>query len=215
MKQILLKTADWIKGQNRRIVIGISGHGASGKTTFAGKLLALLGENDVNYINTDPYIVDSGVRKHAEIDYEYEGEKHHFKMTACHPAAHNALALKRDIRMIRDGLDLYTIGTHYMESTLVSSSKNATIIEGMTTAFVDRDLFDLKIYLYTDGETEIKRRGIRDVDERGADLEYLLHSHNERRIQYEVFMHPYHQNFDVVIRNSNGDFEIERCDFPS
>lgn len=124
-------------------------------------------------------------------------------MTACHPAAHNVAALERDIRMLRDGLDLYTIGTHYSKSALLSSDNRINIVEGMSVAFTDPSLYDLKVYLYTDGETELRRRGIRDVAERGTDIQYLMKSHEQRRIQYELFMHPYHEKFDIVIRNQD------------
>ena len=79
-------------------------------------------------------------------------------MTACHPAAHHLAALERDIQMVRAGLDFYTIDTHYMKSELISSKNKITIVEGMSAAFINPDLFDLKIYFYTDGETELMRR---------------------------------------------------------
>lgn len=84
-----------------------------------------------------------------------------------------------------------------------------TIVEGMSVAFINPDLFDLKVYLYTDGETELTRRGIRDVSERGADINYLKQSHEERRIQYRLFMHPYHRNFDIVLKKSNEGLFLE------
>ena len=34
-----------------------------------------------------------------------------------------------------------------------------------------------------------------------------------RRIQYELFMHPYHRNFDVVLKNSNEDYFLEKDNF--
>ncbi len=75
---------------------------------------------------------------------------------------------------------------------------------------MSQQLFDLTVYLYTDGETEFKRREIRDISERGTDIQYLRDSHQERRIQYELFMHPYHQHFDVVIKNNNQGFIVEK-----
>ncbi len=206
------KIVNWLQhhSQDKRIVVGISGHGASGKTTFAHKLLKQLGENGVTYINTDPYIIGSNLRKYTLLEYEYNNEKHQDKMTACHPAAHNHFALERDVRMIRDGLDFYSLGTSYSESTLIPSQKSITIVEGMTVAFTDPELYDLKIYFYTDGETEFMRRSIRDITERGMAINYLRRSHGERRIQYELFMHPYHENFDLVIKNSNDDYRIEK-----
>lgn len=213
MDRILHRIANLINTNDQRIIIGISGHGASGKTTFANKLVKFLGLKDINLINTDPYIIGSNLRKYTVLDYEYNNEKHHYKMTACHPTAHNVSALERDINMIRDGLDFYTINTHYSESTLISSQSQVTIIEGMSIAFINPEVFDLTVYLYTDGETELNRRGIRDVSERGTDIHYLRRSHEERRIQYDLFMHPYHRNFDVVFRNSNEEFFLVKDDF--
>ncbi|MCR8849326.1 phosphoribulokinase [Rossellomorea sp. SC111] len=208
MDNILHNIADRLKKQEGKMVIGISGHGASGKTTFAKKLLALLGE--ANYINTDPYIVSSAVRKHSFIEYEYKNEKHQSKMTACHPDAHHLFALDRDVRMVREGMNFYTLDVPYEPSRLISSENNLTIVEGMSVAFSKQDLYDLKIYFYTDGETELIRRGIRDVNERGMEVEYLRKTHDERRVQYEVFMHPKSENFDVVVRNSDEGYWVEK-----
>ena len=61
--------------------------------------------------------------------------------------------------MVIDGLDFYTIDTHYMKSELISSQKKITIVEGMSVAFLNPDLFDLKIYFYTDGEYRVLREG--------------------------------------------------------
>lgn len=198
---------------DEQIVIGISGHGAAGKTTFANRLVNLLNQNEINYINTDPYIVSSDIRKYAVIQYTYQNENHRYKMTACHPAAHHLAALERDIQMVRAGLDFYTIDTHYMKSELISSKNKITIVEGMSAAFINPDLFDLKIYFYTDGETELMRRSSRDIAERGADINYLSQSHEERRIQYEVFMHSYSQRFDIIIKTSDETICLEKNTF--
>ncbi|MEK4517456.1 phosphoribulokinase [Paenibacillus sp. FSL H8-0122] len=204
MEQELQRIVKWISGQTGRVIIGISGHGASGKTTFASHLISLLGQENVNLLNTDPYIIGSSLRKYAMIDYEYHNEQYRDKMTACHLLAHNVAALERDIRMLRDGLGLYTMDTHYTKSTLLSSRNKINIVEGMSVAFTDPGLYDLKVYLHTDGETELRRRGIRDVAERGTDIGYLMKSHEQRRIQYELFMHPYHEKFEIVIRNQEA-----------
>lgn len=208
MEEILKEIANTINNQKKNILIGISGHGASGKTTFAEKLIEHI-EEKANFLNTDPYII-TDVRKYATINYEYENIKHSYKMTACNPEAHNLLALNRDVKMLRDGLDLYTIETDYSKSTLLSSKNKINIIEGMSVAFLNPDLFDLTIYLYCDGETELQRRGIRDISERGRSMENLKKSHQQRRIQYDLFMHPYSKKFDVIIKNSNEDIVLEK-----
>ncbi|PEJ94826.1 uridine kinase family protein [Bacillus wiedmannii] len=213
MDKLLQEIINWLRMSDEQIVIGISGHGAAGKTTFANRLVNLLNQNEVNYINTDPYIVSSDIRKHAVIHYTYQNENHRYKMTACHPAAHHLAALERDIQMVRAGLDFYTIDTHYMKSKLISSKNKVTIVEGMSAAFINHDLFDLKIYFYTDGETELMRRSSRDIAERGADINYLRQSHEERRIQYEVFMHSYSQRFDIIIKTSDETICLEKNTF--
>lgn len=210
MEKVLYEIVHLINRIDKKNIIGISGHGASGKTTFAHNLIKLLEHEEVNYINTDPYIISSQLRKYTLINYEYKNEHHQNKMTACHPAAHNINVLERDIQMVRDALDFYTIGTTYTERTLISSQNKVTIIEGMTVAFTDPHLYDLKIFLYTDEETELMRRSIRDVSERGTNINDLRKSHEERRIQYDLFMHPYHRNFDMVIKNSNENYLVEK-----
>lgn len=210
MENILKDILTWITLADKRIIIGISGHGAAGKTTFAYKLIKALNRDEVNYMNTDPYIVSSDIRKQAIIDYTYHHQDHRFKMTACHPAAHHLPSLERDVQMIKEGLDLWTIDTHYMKSSFISSKRPITIVEGMSVAFINPELFDLKIYFYTDEATELMRRSGRDVNERGTELNYLKQSHNERRIQYELFMHPYSQHFDMVIKTDEDEFHIEK-----
>lgn len=131
---------------NKPILIGVSGHGTAGKTMFTKQLLNLLGNNKVNYLNTDPYIVSSTVRKNAIIDYAYQNKNHRYKMTACHPAAHHLPSLKRDIQMIRMGMDISTINTPYQKSELLTSKNNLTIIEGMSVAIIEPTLFDLRFF---------------------------------------------------------------------
>lgn len=213
MDKVLQEIVNLIRSENKRMIIGISGHGASGKTTFAQNLLKLLGEENVNYLNTDTYIIGSHLRKYTTIEYEYQNELHRDKMTACHPSAHNQFVLERDIQMIRNGLDFYTIGTNFTKSHFISAKNKINIIEGMSVTFTNLNLFDLKIYLHTDGETELMRRSIRDVSERGSDINYLRKSHEERRIQYELFMHPYHQEFDIVLKNTNEECVVEKSYF--
>ena len=210
MERFLQEVTHWVKAFDKRIIIGISGHGAAGKTTFAHKLMKKLGKDNVNYLNTDPYIIDSEVRRNTIIEYTYENEQRHFKMTACHPTAHHLPSLERDIQMVRKGLDLWTIDTHYLKREVLSSTNELTIVEGMSVAFIDPTLFDLKIYFYTDSETEFMQRSIRDIAERGRNIESLRQSHHERRIQYELFMHPYSEHFDIVIKTVDGEPRIER-----
>lgn len=214
MNKILEEVTDWIRSKQSKIIVGISGHGASGKTTFTNNLITLLNPMKINYLNTDPYIIGSNLRNYAPIEYEYKGQMYKYKMTACHPVAHQINALERDIKMLRHSLNFYTMETHYRESEFINSSINVNIVEGMSVAFCNPEFFDLKIYFYTDGDTEFIRRSDRDIKERGSNLEFLKQSHEQRRIQYDLFMHPYHRHFDIVIKNSNEDYQVEKFHLP-
>ncbi|MGE6492656.1 uridine kinase family protein [Exiguobacterium sp. NPDC077395] len=192
----------------KRTLIAISGHGAAGKSTLAETLREQLG--DINLLHTDPYIIDSQLRKQTILTYQHDGKTHHYKMTACHPAAHHLLSLERDVLMIREGIGFYTIDVSYLERTWIDPKKMITIIEGMSVAFLDLSSFDQSIYLYTDGETEFRRRANRDIQERGMKMDYLRASHDERRLQYELFMHPYRHHFQTIVNTSGDMIQIEK-----
>jgi uridine kinase len=134
-------------------------------------------------------------------------------MTACHPAAHHVPSLERDVLMLKENMNLRTVDTHYLKSKILSSQNKLTIVEGMSVAFANPKLFDLLIYFYTDGDTELERRLGRDIEERGTDIDYLNQSHNERRIQYEVFMHPYSKHFDIIIKSTKETIFVEKNTF--
>ena len=70
MEKIFQEILELIKFADKRIIIGISGHGAAGKTTFAQKLIQTLEQDEVNYLNTDPYIVNSDIRKQTMLEYK-------------------------------------------------------------------------------------------------------------------------------------------------
>ena len=115
--------------------------------------------------------------------------------------------------MLRQSMDLCTINTHYQKSEILTSHNKLTIVEGMSVAFTTPKLYDLLIYFHTNSNTELERRFGRDIEERGADVNYLKQSHNQRRIQYEVFMHPYSKNFDIIIKSTEEFVYVEEKNF--
>lgn len=209
MTNVIERVVAWIREQQRPLIIGISGHGAAGKTTFTANLVGAL-QQDVNVLNTDPYIVPSTFRQLAQITYTYNGKTVTDNMTACHPSAHNIAFLERDVRMLREHMDVLTLPTHYAPSELLQGERTITIVEGMSVAFIDASLFDVRLYFYTDADTELARRMMRDVMERGTAPQYLQQSHERRRAQYELFMHPSSAHFDVLVKHTTFGETIER-----
>ena len=107
MKQLLDDIQRWINQNDERLLIGISGHGAAGNSTFANDLKMRMKLENVNVLGTDPYIIDSEIRNKTIITYNYDTQQHHNKMTVCHPAVHHLPSLERDIQMICDGVGFY------------------------------------------------------------------------------------------------------------
>lgn len=55
-----------------------------------------------------------------------------------------------------------------------------------------RDLFHMKLFVDTDPDTRLARRVLRDVQERGRDLEFVLH-------QYTNFVKPAFEDFCLPV----------------
>ncbi|GGP12912.1 uridine kinase family protein [Oceanobacillus neutriphilus] len=209
MDSIIQDLIKWINAQKKHVIIGITGHGGAGKSTFAEHLKRALNQ-DVNLICTDPYIVSSALRKDTKITYTYQNKVRTAKMTACHPLAHYVEALERDIQMTQAGMAWNTVDTDYLPSKRVDPNKKLTIMEGMSIAFVNPDYLDLQIYLYTDGETELNRRSSRDPVKRSRNLTDIQKSHQERRIQYRHFMDQYKRRADIILFTDGNGQHIEK-----
>jgi len=82
--------------------LGIYGHGASGKSTFAQELFQALDSEKVNLLETDPYITSS---RSLVVPKELPDQK----VTACLPVAHELASLERDILALQAGMDILTI----------------------------------------------------------------------------------------------------------
>lgn len=209
MDNIIRDLTEWINRQEKHIIIGITGHGGAGKTTFADQLKQAFCQ-DSNLICTDPYIVHSALRRDTKITYTFQSEVHTAKMTACHPLAHYTEALERDIQMTLAGMKWSTIDRDYLPSKLIDPAKKLTIFEGMSIAFVNTDYLDLQIYLYTDEQTELARRSTRDTVERNRNLENIQKSHQERRRQYSHFMHSSKDKADIILFTDEKGVHIEK-----
>lgn len=190
---------------DQRHTIRIYGHGASGKSTFARKLQLILGEERANLLATDPYVITGEYR-----DSLSSKDFPHQKVTACLPAVHELSSLERDICALQSGLDILTIGTTWSPSLRLSAQKPILIIEGMSAAFLPKNLFDLSICFYTDDQTELERRLARDVAVRERRPEWIKQTHLARREQYRRFYQIYEKDADLLINQSDDHFLVEK-----
>ena len=165
--KLLESLVDYLS-DGQKHTLRIFGHGASGKSTFARKLQLTLGEEGANLLETDPYVITGEYR-----DLLSSKDFPHQKVTACLPAVYELSSLERDIRALQSGLDILTIGTAWASSLRLSAQKPILIVEGMSAAFLPKNLFDLSICFHTDEGTELERRLARDTAVRGRDVHWI------------------------------------------
>ena len=182
--------------------LGIYGHGASGKSTFAQELYQALDAEKVNLLETDPYITSG---RHLVVPKEKPDQK----VTACLPVAHELASLQRDILALQAGMDILTIEEPWKASEILSGAKPILIVEGMSVGFLPKELFDKTICFYTDEETELKRRLARDTTVRNRDASFILASQQMRREQYLQYYKETETRADILVDQSDDKFQIK------
>ena len=182
--------------------LGIYGHGASGKSTFAQELYQVLDAEKVNLLETDPYITSG---RHLVVPKETPDQK----VTACLPVAHELASLQRDILALQAGMDVLTIEEPWKASEVLSGVKPILIVEGMSVGFLPKELFDKTICFYTDEETELKRRLARDTTVRNRDASFILASQQMRREQYLQYYKETESRADILVDQSDDKFQIK------
>ena len=182
--------------------LGIYGHGASGKPTFAQELYQKLDSQKVNLLETDPYITSG---RHLVVPKETLDQK----VTACLPVAHELASLQRDIIALQASMDILTIEEPWRASEILSGAKPILIVEGMSVGFLPKELFDKTICFYTDEETELKRRLARDTTVRNGDASFILASQQMRREQYLQYYKETESRADILVDQSDDKFQIK------
>ena len=201
-KDLIEELASEIKARKVR-TLGIYGHGASGESTFAQELYQALDSTTVNLLETDPYITSE---RHLVVPKDAPNQK----VTACLPVAHELASLQRDILALQAGMDVLTIEEPWKTSEVLYGAKPILIVEGMSVGFLPKELFDKTICFYTDGETELKRRLVRDTTVRNRDASFILASHQMRREQYLRYYKETESMADILVDQSEGRFEVKR-----
>ena len=182
--------------------LGIYGHGASGKSTFAQELHQALDSTTVNLLETDPYITSE---RHLVVPKETPDQK----VTACLSVAHELASLQRDILALQAGMDILTIEEPWKASEVLSGVKPILIVERMSVGFLPKELFDKTICFYTDEETELKRRLARDTTVRNRDTKFILASQQMRRMQYLQYYKETESRADILVDQSDDKFQIK------
>ena len=180
------------------ITVGIMGGSASGKTTFANALAEALADFSPIVLNQDSYFRDWS---------EYSEAERERVITANHPDAVLWDALITDIQKLRarDAIDFPTPGTRGAQRSAEKTSmqpSDVVIVEGHLIFWSEdlRDLMDIKLFLDVDAHERVLRRMLRDVAQRGGDLEWAINWYRRDVLpNFPVYTEPCKQYADLVI----------------
>lgn len=173
------------------LVIGIAGGTGSGKTTVVNKILQQLNTEGVNVLSQDNYYHDNQnltLSEREMLNYD-------------HPKSIDFELLIEHVKALKNGemieQPLYSFVTHSRTGDHVAiEPKNVLIVEGILV-LTNPDLlkeFDLKVFVHADSDERLIRRIRRDTQERGRDLQEVLH-------RYQTTLKPMHQEFIEPSKN--------------
>lgn len=178
------------------MVIGIAGGTGCGKTTITKKLMHQFG-GDVSIINHDNYY-----KSHHNMPFEERK-----KLNYDHPDAFDTDMLIEDLKLLKSGHSIscpvydYSIHDRTDKTILIKPAK-VIIVEGILI-FANKELcnqMDIKIYVDTDADVRILRRIVRDVRDRGRDLEGVVNQYlTTVKPMHEAFVEPSKRNADIII----------------
>lgn len=179
-----------------RIVIGIAGGTASGKTTVAERLSEAF-SSDAVILSHDYYY-----KQHDELTFEEKS-----KLNYDHPDSLDTGLLVEHIRELKKGNAImhptYDFAKHSRNSEWARlQSAKIIIVEGILI-FTDKTLCklcDIKLFVDADADVRFIRRLSRDVNERGRNMESTISQYlSTVKPMHEQFVEPSKAKADLII----------------
>lgn len=181
---------------NNTIIIGIAGGTGSGKTTLVKKLKEELGDEVLTLTHDHYYKAysDQPIEERALLNYD-------------HPNSFDTEAFVNDLMKLKKGLTIerpcYDFSQHTRSAeTVIEVPTKVIIVEGILI-FENvelRNIFDIKVFVDTDADVRIIRRLLRDVKERGRELDSVISQYlNTVKIMHEEFVEPSKKYADIII----------------
>ena len=194
------------------LVIGIAGGTGSGKTTLMNNLISRF-EGMVTVISHDNYY-----KRHDDMTYEERSQLNYDE-----PAAFDTSLMVYHLEELRRGhaieCPVYDFTIHNRsEQTIHIVPKKVIIVEGILI-FAEpelRERLDIKLFVDTDADVRILRRIVRDVRDRGRDLESIVTQYlTTVKPMHEMFVEPSKRYADIIIPEGGHnqvalDFVMER-----
>lgn len=186
-------------GKNMKsVIIGIAGGTGSGKSTFTNRLRDEFKDN-VAVIYHDNYYRDQS-------DIPLEERK---KTNYDHPDAMETELLVQQLQELKEGKSIqcpvYDYTQHNRSGEVQTvEPKKVILLEGILVLADERlrDLMDIKIYVEADADERILRRVIRDVKERGRDIEGVVEQYlTTVKPMHYLYVEPTRSTADIVINS--------------
>lgn len=188
------------------VIIGIAGGTGSGKSTFTKRIKETFGDN-VSVVMYDNYY-----RRHDDLPFEERK-----RLNYDHPNAFETDLIVKHLHSLKEGYDIecpvydFTIHNRTDETITVKANK-VIIVEGILTLHDSRmrDLFDIKIFVEADADERILRRVIRDVKERGRDVEGIAEQYlTTVKPMHYIYVEPTKSLADLVINSGMNDIAFD------
>jgi uridine kinase len=185
------------------LIIGITGGSGSGKSFFVQELMKKFKPEDVCLITQDNYY-----RERSEQPVDEKGIKNFDR-----PESINGDQLYNDLLMLRNGKEVeileYTFNNpDLIPRNIIFHPAPVLILEGLMVFYWAniRKLIDYSVFIDADELIKVKRRIIRDANERGYDLSDVLYRYEHHVAPYyHQYLAPLKREVDIVIPN-NIDF---------
>ena len=183
-------------------IVGITGGSASGKTYFLRELLQAFTTEEVCLVSQDNYYKP---RHEQPVD---ENGVQNFDM----PQSINAVQYAQDLLALKEGKTVvrqeYTYNNpNAKPKQLEFKPAPVIVVEGIFVFYfpeLTRHL-DLKIFIEAEEHVKLKRRIVRDRDERGYDLEDVLYRYEQHVAPtYNKYIKPFKSEADLVVPNNQG-----------
>ena len=188
------------------IIIGIAGGTGSGKSTFTNRLRDRFGDN-ITVIYHDNYY-----KRHDDIPFEERK-----KLNYDHPDALETDLLIEHIKRLRNGESVecpvydYTVHNR-SDKTVRIDPRKIILIEGILLLADPRlrSLLDIKIYVEADADERILRRILRDVKERGRDIDNIVEQYlTTVKPMHYLYVEPIRATADIVINSGMNDVAFD------
>ena len=201
-----------IAAPNKKLLIGITGESASGKSTICREIESVIGHLNmpVTVLSTDNYFNDISdlIKKYGSFDNLRDSG---YDVDA--PSNFQMEILRRDLEKLAEGEDIKApqylpngTGVSVPESIYVPSQK-IIVVEGIATMYEEiQDVFDIKIYVETENELRKSRFVTRAVKERNQSLDNALKHWQYITDAGEKYVKPFRKEADLVL-NGNSDLE--------